>query len=165
MKVQAVVFDKGEQISIREVGLPEITETQFRTETLYSFVSPGTELRTLAGHYGASECFPIIPGYATVSRVVEVGAQIKGYKVGDLVSIESESTRILGYAALVFLLPLAFAAVGWFVAGIWTASLLWKGVGALIGVVITFAGLWAFSKKLQKGTGVSVITEILEDRN
>ncbi len=95
MKVQAVVFDKGEQISIREVGLPEITETQFRTETLYSFVSPGTELRTLAGHYGASECFPIIPGYATVSRVVEVGAQIKGYKVGDLVSARG-SSRFIG---------------------------------------------------------------------
>lgn len=88
-----------------------------------------------------------------------------GAKVGDLVSIESESTRILGYAALVFLLPLALAAVGWFVAGVWTESFLWKGVGALIGVALTFAGLWAFSKKLQKGTGVSVITEILKEKN
>ena len=86
MKIQAVVFDKGEQISIREVGLPEIREDQLRTETLYSVVSPGTELRTLAGHYGASEHFPIIPGYATVSRVVEVGSKYKGYQVGDLVS-------------------------------------------------------------------------------
>lgn len=86
MKIQAVVFDKGEQISIREIGLPEIREDQLRTETLYSIVSPGTELRTLAGHYGASEHFPIIPGYATVSRVVEVGSKYKGYRVGDLVS-------------------------------------------------------------------------------
>ena len=86
MKIQAVVFDKGEQISIREIGLPDIGEDQLRTETLYSFVSPGTELRTLAGHYGAADHFPIIPGYATVSRVVEVGSEVKGFHVGDLVS-------------------------------------------------------------------------------
>lgn len=84
-----------------------------------------------------------------------------GAKVGDLVSVESETPRILGYAALVFLLPLGLAAAGWFVAGIWTENALWKGSGALAGAVLTFVGLRIFSQKLQKGTGVSVITEIL----
>lgn len=86
MNVQAVVFDQGEQISIREVGLPEVQKDQFRTETLFSFVSPGSELRTLAGHYGANKHFPIIPGYSAVSRVVEVGSEVKGFQVGDLLS-------------------------------------------------------------------------------
>ena len=94
MKVQAVVFDQGEQISIREVGLPELQENQFRTETLFSFVSPGSELRTLAGHYGANKHFPIIPGYSSVSRVVEVGSGIKGYQVGDLLSTRGGSEFI-----------------------------------------------------------------------
>ena len=94
MNVQAVVFDQGEQISIREVGLPEIQKDQFRTETLYSFVSPGTELRTLAGHYGASKNFPLIPGYSAVSRVVEVGSEVKGYQVGDLLSTRGGSEFI-----------------------------------------------------------------------
>lgn len=87
MNVKAVVFDRDEQISIREVGLPELQPDQIRTETLYSFVSPGTELRTLAGHYGASRHFPLIPGYSSVSRIVEVGPEIKGYRVGDLLSV------------------------------------------------------------------------------
>ena len=87
MNVQAVVFDQGEQISIREVGLPELQNDQIRTETLYSFVSPGTELRTLAGHYGASKNFPIIPGYSSVSRVVEIGSEVKSYRIGDLLSL------------------------------------------------------------------------------
>ena len=94
MKVQAVVFDQGEQISIREVGLPEIQKDQFRTETLYSFVSPGTELRTLAGHYGANKNFPIIPGYSAVSRVVEVGSEVKKFQVGDLLSTRGGSVFI-----------------------------------------------------------------------
>ena len=62
MKVQAVVFDEGEQISIREVGLPELQNNRIRTETLFSFVSPGTELRMLTGKYGSKKNFPIIPG-------------------------------------------------------------------------------------------------------
>ena len=36
MKVKAVVFDRDEQISIREVGLPELQPNQIRTETLPS---------------------------------------------------------------------------------------------------------------------------------
>ena len=88
-----------------------------------------------------------------------------GAKVGDLVSIESESTRILGYAALVFLLPLVLAAGGWFLAGIWTESALLKGLSALAGAALTFIGLRIFSDKIQKRTGVSVITEILDRKD
>ena len=87
MKVQAVVFPAADQIEIREVGLQDIQKDQLRTETLYSFVSPGTELRCLAGHYGAAKNFPLVPGYSAVSRVVEIGSEISGFQVGDLLSI------------------------------------------------------------------------------
>ena len=90
MNVQAVVFDRGEQISIREVGLPEVQKDRIRTETLFSFVSPGTELRTLGGHYGAAQHFPLIPGYSSVSRVVEIGSEVKGYRIGDLLSLRGQ---------------------------------------------------------------------------
>ena len=86
MNVQAVVFDKGEQISIRDIELPEIQSNQIRTETLYTFVSPGTELRCLTGHYGAAKNYPLVPGYSAVSRVVEIGSEVKECKVGDLLS-------------------------------------------------------------------------------
>ena len=86
MKVKAVVFPAEDQIEMREVELPAVEKEWFRTETLYSFVSPGTELRCLGGHYGASKKFPLVPGYSAVSRVVEVGSDVKGYKVGDLLS-------------------------------------------------------------------------------
>lgn len=95
MNVKAVVFDRDEQISIRDVGLPDLQPDQIRTETLYSFVSPGTELRTLAGHYGADRHFPLIPGYSSVSRIVEVGSEVRGYRVGDLLSARGGS-RFIG---------------------------------------------------------------------
>ena len=86
MKVQAVVFPAENQIEIRDVELAPVAKNQIRTETLYSFVSPGTELRTLAGHYGANKRYPIIPGYSVISRVAEVGSEVHGFKVGDLIS-------------------------------------------------------------------------------
>jgi threonine dehydrogenase-like Zn-dependent dehydrogenase len=44
-------------------------------------VSSGTELRTLG-----ETTAPQIPGYASISEIVEVGEKVKGYQVGDLVS-------------------------------------------------------------------------------
>jgi threonine dehydrogenase-like Zn-dependent dehydrogenase len=45
-------------------------------------VSSGTELRMLSGHAS----FPMIPGYSSVGEIVEIGAKVRGYRVGDLVS-------------------------------------------------------------------------------
>ena len=38
----------------------------------------------LAGHYGTAGAFPFVPGYSSVGRVVEVGAAVRGWRVGDL---------------------------------------------------------------------------------
>lgn len=87
VKVKAVVFPAKEQIEIRELELVAMEPELVRTETLYSFVSPGTELRTLAGYYDADKNYPIVPGYSSVDRIVEVGSAVKGWKVGDLLDV------------------------------------------------------------------------------
>lgn len=86
MKTKAIVFPARNEIEVLELELPEVGDDMIRTETLYSFVSPGTELRTLQGHYGADKHYPIIPGYARIERVAEVGKGVKGYQVGDILS-------------------------------------------------------------------------------
>ena len=73
MKTKAVVFPAKDQIEIREVETAPLAPDQILTETLYTFVSPGTELRTLAGFYGADKKYPMIPGYSAVCRVIEAG--------------------------------------------------------------------------------------------
>ena len=85
-KVKAVVYESENKVAIREVELAPMGDTQMRAKTLYTFVSPGTELRILAGHYGAAGKYPLIPGYSTVCEVVEVGSKVKGFRVGDLIS-------------------------------------------------------------------------------
>ena len=81
-----VLFEGINKVGLGTARLKECGPDQIVTETLYTTVSPGTELRTLAGHYGAADKFPFIPGYSSVGRVTAVGEKAFGWRVGDLVS-------------------------------------------------------------------------------
>lgn len=83
---QAIVFTSLGEVSLTHHSLPECGPSDIVTETLYSTISPGTELRMLAGLYGAAGQFPYVPGYNSIGRVLQVGENAKGYRVGDLVS-------------------------------------------------------------------------------
>lgn len=85
-KATAIVFTAPGEVSLTEHRLPPCGDADIVTETLYTCVSPGTELRMLAGHYGADGQFPYLPGYNSIGRVVAVGPKAQGYRVGDLVS-------------------------------------------------------------------------------
>lgn len=69
-----------------------------------------------------------------------------GAAVGDVVEVESRSARMLGYAALVFLVPLlaAFAGylLGYFAFSLGDYAVL-VGIGAL---VLSFLPIWLYSK-------------------
>ncbi|MBE6691265.1 MAG: hypothetical protein E7590_08330 [Ruminococcaceae bacterium] len=69
-----------------------------------------------------------------------------GAAVGDTVEVESRSSRILGYAALVFLLPLLLAFAGYllgayvFSLGDWAISM------AFVALVVSFVPILLYSK-------------------
>lgn len=91
MKTKAIVYDGVDQVRLGEVTLPECGPKQVVAKTLYTFVSPGTELRVLGGHYGAAGNYPLVPGYAAISEVVEVGAEVRGLRVGDRISCRNSA--------------------------------------------------------------------------
>lgn len=95
----AVVYSAPGCIELRQAEVAPLAPHQFRVRTLYSMVSPGTELRILAGHYGAAGKFPLVPGYSSVGRIEEVGAAVAGYRVGDLVSCRNPAVPLVGLAA------------------------------------------------------------------
>jgi|SRR5690625_4075428 len=51
---------------------------------IYSLVSPGTELACLSGDEDWFK-MPDVPGYSSVSEVIEIGSDIKAFNVGDTV--------------------------------------------------------------------------------
>ncbi|MHC4884354.1 MAG: zinc-binding dehydrogenase [Planctomycetota bacterium] len=86
MKVKAITYTGVNQVEVLEYELGEMGPDEIRVKTRYSMVSSGTELRLLGGHYGAADRFPFIPGYSSVGEVTEVGPEVSGFRVGDLVS-------------------------------------------------------------------------------
>ncbi|NQX59669.1 zinc-binding dehydrogenase [Paenibacillus qinlingensis] len=89
--IHAIVFESANKVGFGTFTLPEMTENQMLVKTRYTFVSSGTETRVLGGHYGAADKFPLIPGYAAVGEVVAIGGNVKGYRVGDLLSYNPQS--------------------------------------------------------------------------
>lgn len=59
---------------------------QVTIETLYSAVSPGTERAQYLEQPNAKVARPFRPGYSAVGRVVAVGPDVDGLRVGDLVA-------------------------------------------------------------------------------
>jgi positive regulator of sigma E activity len=69
-----------------------------------------------------------------------------GASTGDIVAIDTDTRRVLGYAWLVFLMPLLVAAGGY-----WLGTSLFGGetggfILAAAGIVLSFGGLWLYSK-------------------
>jgi L-iditol 2-dehydrogenase len=85
-KVDAVIFPEVGRIEVGQVELNDLGPNEVMVKTLYTFGSSGTELRVLGAKYITPDRFPVVPGYSVVAQVVEIGRDVKGYCVGDLVT-------------------------------------------------------------------------------
>ena len=76
MKARCILFTGVNQVEIGETELPEPGPDDLILETIRSCISPGTELRCLAGEQDGlgRHSFPFIPGYANVGRVLKADA-------------------------------------------------------------------------------------------
>ena len=75
-----------------------------------------------------------------------------GAKPGELVELESDSARVLGYAALVFLLPIAVCALFWFLGSRLFGEGIPGVIAAAVGFALTFFGIALFDRFLGKKT-------------
>ncbi len=72
----AVVFESPGNLSVREVLLPELTTDDCLVEVLHSGISTGTERLLWTGDmpFFPGLQYPLVPGYESVGRVLECGA-------------------------------------------------------------------------------------------
>ena len=81
MRYFAISITAKERAELVEVAAPETLGTnEVRGRTLFTLVSPGTEL---AYNYTGTT-FPSFPGYAPAFVAEELGAEVKGISVGDV---------------------------------------------------------------------------------
>ncbi len=83
--MKGVMFTKQGVAEILEEEMPSIDEDQMLLRTRFSGVSNGTERSFLVGGPYGGKKWPSRIAYLTVSEVIETGAKITGYSVGDTV--------------------------------------------------------------------------------
>jgi 2-desacetyl-2-hydroxyethyl bacteriochlorophyllide A dehydrogenase len=83
----AAVVEKPGTLVVREVPLPTIAPTECLVQTLACALCNSTDHKLLHGQfrYKGADAYPGILGHEAVGRVVECGAQVTSFKVGDIV--------------------------------------------------------------------------------
>ncbi len=134
IETQAVWFCAPRTVELRNEAVPPPESGQIRVAACASAISHGTEmlvyrgqvpegmaldLPTLAGAYG----FPIKYGYACVGRVIDVGAEVAGFTVGDAIfCLHPHQNHFVIPTSLALRLPEALdPALGVFYANVETA--------------------------------------------
>ena len=82
MQIQCVVAEAKNRVEVQTHSIREARPDEVVAETLFSAISPGTELRCLAGNERNAGSFPMITGYSLVARVVRGAGDLHE---GDLV--------------------------------------------------------------------------------
>ena len=94
----------------------------------------------------------------TTRAINTVGAQ-----AGDKVVVESSSSRMLWYAALVFLLPVVVTIVAWLITALITDIVGWQIAVAAVAFAVTFVGIGIYSKMIEKKQCDVEIVEIVRE--
>jgi threonine dehydrogenase-like Zn-dependent dehydrogenase len=87
MKARAVYAVEKDRVELREYDIDEgaLGPDQVLTMTLYSIISPGTELDCVSGRESSWFHFPQQLGYCSVGAIVAAGNDVADYSVGDIV--------------------------------------------------------------------------------
>ncbi len=87
MKAQAIVFEAPQSIAVRTLELAPMGPRDVEVAVSFSGISTGTERLlwdgTMPPFPGLS--YPLVPGYETVGTVAQMGAEVTGLALGDLV--------------------------------------------------------------------------------
>lgn len=86
-KMKSLVANKDNSLEVREIPKPVYTEKQALVKMICCGICNGTDMKLIHHTFkGFDEsCYPIMLGHEAVGRVVEVGSEVKKYKVGDVV--------------------------------------------------------------------------------
>ena len=92
MKSLGISFPERRTVALLETEVPEPGSGEVQCRALASLVSTGTESFCLDGSFDPGTFwhewvrYPFAPGYSMTSRVVGVGQDVVGIKVGDRVA-------------------------------------------------------------------------------
>jgi sigma-E factor negative regulatory protein RseC len=108
-----------------------------------------------------SECMRRDNCFACKSIVTAAAQNDIGAKPGDIVTVESSSARILGYAAAVFVMPLAAGIFCFYILSVLAAGALIYIIPVLL-FVLVFAAVCLFLNRQEKKNPDITITAVIQ---
>jgi L-iditol 2-dehydrogenase len=85
--MRAGVVEGPGVLVVREVPLPEMGEYDALCELLYGATCSGTDNHVLAGRAAWTTVnYPTVLGHESIGRVIKLGAKVRNFKLGDLVT-------------------------------------------------------------------------------
>ena len=81
--LKRICFTKPNTVELLDYECPALLDNQILAKVEYTVVSGGTERAVLTGEPNTYGGFPSYQGYCGVGRVIEVGKNVKEFKVGD----------------------------------------------------------------------------------
>lgn len=85
--MKTLIVDKEGKLSIREIPKPKYNENQALVKMIACGICNGTDTKIIHGDFKGVDAsnYPLMLGHEGVGRVVEVGENVKSFKVGDVV--------------------------------------------------------------------------------
>jgi threonine dehydrogenase-like Zn-dependent dehydrogenase len=86
--MKTLVVDEKGVLSVKEVSMPVIGEYQALVKMIACGMCNGTDTKLIQGKFKGftyQKDYPLMLGHEGVGRVVEIGAKVSGYKIGDIV--------------------------------------------------------------------------------
>jgi 2-desacetyl-2-hydroxyethyl bacteriochlorophyllide A dehydrogenase len=114
---KAVLFTAPRQVEVREESLPPLAQGQLLVETIYSAISPGTEMLVYRGEFpqgladandklSSGLAYPLSYGYACVGRVAKISKELRHRWLGRLVfAFQPHASCFIAKADELFPLP------------------------------------------------------------
>src|SRR5688500_12297189 len=86
MPSNRMVVKQANVVELEEFDTPTPAADELLIATHATLISPGTERAFFLGLPNATAAYPFVPGYSAVGEVVEVGAAVEGWQVGERVA-------------------------------------------------------------------------------
>ena len=80
-----VVYADGSKKIVRDMPIPKIGDYDALVKIESCGVCNGTDTKIIHGKFKGIDQYPVVLGHEGVGRVVEIGAKVKNYEIGDLV--------------------------------------------------------------------------------
>lgn len=94
-----VVYKDGTKKIVDNMPIPKIGDYDALVKIESCGVCNGTDTKIIHGKFKGIEDYPVVLGHEGVGRVVELGAKVRNYKVGDLVLMPYWSDVPEGYSS------------------------------------------------------------------